>query len=86
MELFQGARDKRELAKIGKELKRFKRLAFHDEIARLSTDLIKDYVLSHGLQIPDSIVAATCLVYNIALFTHNKKDFRYIPDLTLWEP
>ena len=81
MELLQGAKDKRELRKIEKELSSFNRLAFNDEIACLATNLIKEYVLSHSLQIADSIIAATCLIYNIPLFTHNKKDFRFIPGL-----
>jgi len=85
MELLQGAKNKRELAKIKKELSSFNLLAFHNEIAKLSTNLIKDYGLSHNLQIADSIIAATSLVYSIPLFTHNKRDFQYIPNLELYE-
>jgi tRNA(fMet)-specific endonuclease VapC len=85
MELMQGAGDKRELAKIRKELSSFDLLDFHNEIAKLSSHLLKSYFLSHNLQIADAIIAATSLVYNIPLFTHNKKDFRYIPDLELFE-
>lgn len=85
MELMQGARDKRELTKIRKELGSFYLLAFRNEIARLSSQLLKDYFLSHHLQIADAIIAATSLVYSIPLFTHNKKDFRYIPNLDIYE-
>lgn len=85
MELLQGAKDKRELKKIVKELNAFNRLYFQNEIAKLSTQLLKDYALSHNLQIPDAIIAATCLVYNIPLFTHNKRDFKFIPDLELYD-
>jgi predicted nucleic acid-binding protein len=83
MELIQGAKDKRELKKIVKELNSFNRLYFQNDIAKLSTQLLKDYALSHNLQIPDAIIAATCLVYNIPLFTHNKKNFKFIPNLEL---
>ncbi|HLP45234.1 MAG TPA: type II toxin-antitoxin system VapC family toxin [Candidatus Kapabacteria bacterium] len=85
MELMQGANDKRELAKIRKELSAFELLDFHNEIAKLSSLLLKNYLLSHNLQIADAIIAATSLVYDIPLFTHNKKDFRYIPNLNLYE-
>ena len=85
MELMQGAENKRELSKIRKGLSSFNRLDFHNEIAKLSTHLIKDYVLSHNLQIADSIIAATALVYDIPLYTHNKKDFRFIPKLKFHE-
>ena len=84
MELFQGAKDKSELSKIEKELNAFNRLAFHNEIAELSTRLLRTYCLSHNLKIADSIIAATCLVFNIPLFTYNRKDFRYIPDIFLY--
>jgi tRNA(fMet)-specific endonuclease VapC len=84
MELMQGAMNKRELAKIEKELCFFNQLAFHNQIAKLSANLIKSYALSHDLQIADSIIAATCIVYDIPLFTHNKKDFRFIPNLKLY--
>jgi tRNA(fMet)-specific endonuclease VapC len=89
MELLQGAKDKRELKKIVKELNSFNRLYFQNEIAKLSTQLLKDFALSHNLQIPDAIIAATCLVYDIPLFTHNKRDFKFIPNLELydiWQP
>lgn len=85
MELLQGAKDRRELKKILKELNSFNRLYFHNEIARLSTQLLKDYGLSHNLQIADAIIAATCLVYNIPLFTHNIRDFKFIPNLELYD-
>jgi predicted nucleic acid-binding protein len=85
MELLQGAKDKRELKKIIKELNSFNRLYFQNEIAKLSTQLLKDYALSHNLQIADAIIAATCLVYNIPLFTHNKRDFKFIPNLELYD-
>ncbi len=85
MELLQGAKNKKDLMKIEKELNAFNRLAFHNEIATLSTNLIRDYSLSHTLQIPDAIIAAACLVYDIHLFTHNRKDFKYIPGLKIYE-
>lgn len=83
MELLQGAKDKRELKKIIRELNSLNRLYFHNEIAKLSTQLLTDYALSHNLRIADAIIAATCLVYNIPLYTHNKKDFRFIPNFEL---
>jgi predicted nucleic acid-binding protein len=31
----------------------------------------------------DAIIAATCLVYDLPLWTYNKKDFRFINELEL---
>ncbi len=84
MELLQGAAFKRELTKIEKELSIFYRLDFNNPIARLSVHLTKQYLLSHNLQIADSIIAATCITYDIPLLTHNKKDFRFIPEIKLY--
>ena len=42
------------------------------------------HALSHGLQIPDAIIAATSIVYQIPLYTYNLKDFNFIPELALY--
>lgn len=34
----------------------------------------------------DSLIAATALVHNLTLVTHNKKDFEWIPNLTVLDP
>ena len=57
-----------------------------NEISRISVDLIKKYNLSHGLAIPDSLIAATALVASIELFTFNTKDYRFIKGLKLYNP
>jgi hypothetical protein len=44
---------------------------------------MEKYTLSHGMSIYDSIIAAICLVYDLPLWTYNKKDFKYIEELEL---
>ena len=34
--------------------------------------------LSHDMTIYDGIIAATCMVYDLPLRTHNKKDFKFL--------
>nr|MDQ2686882.1 PIN domain-containing protein [Armatimonadota bacterium] len=41
------------------------------------------YRLSHGLLIPDALIAATALVHDIPLLTKNQRDFRFIAGLRL---
>jgi len=41
--------------------------------------------LSHKLKLPDAQIAATALFHNAELFTLNRKDFAYIPNLKLYE-
>ena len=84
MEIIQGAKNKRELLKIKKKLERFWRLPMQNEIANLSTQLIDLFSLSHNLKIPDGIITATSLIYDLHLYTHNVKDFRYIPNIKLY--
>ncbi|MEA2049849.1 MAG: hypothetical protein U9O56_03890 [Campylobacterota bacterium] len=45
--------------------------------------LVEKYSLSHGMGIYDTIIAATCLVYDLPLWTYNQKDFRFIDELEL---
>ncbi len=84
MELYYGAINKRELNKIRKFLKSFDLLLINEEISRIALDLIEKYSKSHGLEIPDALIAATSIYYDISLLTYNKKDFRYIEGLRLF--
>ncbi len=38
------------------------------------------------IQLPDAIIAATALVNDLSLCTHNTEDFEKIPDLLLFDP
>jgi hypothetical protein len=38
------------------------------------------------IKIPDAIIAATALVYNLTLLTRNTQDFKNIPELQLLNP
>ena len=84
MELYQGAISKKELIKIKKNLKKFTLLEIEQNILSYATELMENFNLSHNLKIPDAIIAATCLIYEIILFTYNRKDFMYMPNLKLY--
>jgi tRNA(fMet)-specific endonuclease VapC len=83
MELYFGAFNKRELNKIKKHLKALNLMHFDNYVSELAVRLIESYSKSHGLQIPDAIIAATALSLEIKLFTLNLRDFRYIDGLKL---
>ena len=85
-ELFYGARDKQELANIVADMEKLTDLPIYSNVSKLATDLVKQYCLSHKLKLPDAQIAATALFYNAELFTLNRKDFVYIPNLKLYEP
>ena len=83
MELLQGARNKNELRVVEKRLGSFRLLMMPQEIFDLATQFIKTYRLSHGLALPDAIIGATAIYYQIPLLTYNTKDFRFLPNIEL---
>ena len=60
MELVQGARNKTELPKILRFLKRFKMIFIDEIISQKAMELIVSYNLSYNLLLADAIIAATC--------------------------
>ena len=83
MELLQGARDKNELQRIEKKLGAFRLLNMQQTIFDLATQFIREYRLSHGLALPDAVIGATAIYYQMPLFTYNRKDFRFLPEIRL---
>ena len=83
MELFYGALNKAEVKKLEKFVTLFETIDINSDISRESINLIKSYAKSHNLDIPDSLIASTALVFDIPLFTYNIKDFRFIRGLEL---
>ena len=56
-----------------------------EDISEKAVELITLYAKSHGLLIPDALIAATALVLGLPLFTRNISDFKYIPGIELVE-
>jgi predicted nucleic acid-binding protein len=83
-ELYFGARNKQELNNIVSDMEKLTVLTIFPKISRLAVDLVKQYCLSHKLKLPDAQIAATALLYNAELFTLNRKDFAFIPNLKLY--
>ena len=86
IELIQGAKNKSEVQRIEKYLRRFTLAHLDELISELALGLIRIYSKSHGLYLGDALVAATCLARNCPVLTLNVKDFRFIPRLTLLQP
>jgi len=84
-ELYFGARNRQELADIVADMEKLTVLTISSKISKLAVELVKQYCLSHKLKLPDAQIAATALLYNTELFTLNRKDFAYIPNLKFYE-
>jgi len=85
MELLQGTRNKTETIQLKKKLKAYHIIHFNEATSKLTIELIEKFRLSHGLLIPDAIIAATAITFNLKLFTYNLKDFAFIPDIRIYE-
>ena len=82
-ELMVGALNKREVNIIKKAFSDFEIIEISEPISIKAKNLIESFTKSHGLQIPDALIAATALELGVPLCTANIKDFQFIPDLQL---
>ena len=83
MELVVGCRNKTELRQLKTFLKSFQILQITSNISENSAGLLEQYRLSHGLLIPDALIAATAIEHDEDFITKNQKDFRFIKGLKL---
>jgi hypothetical protein len=83
MELIVGCRNKSELRSVRRLLQRFEVGMIDERVSAEAVALLEQYRLSHGLLIPDALIAATARVRNIPLATKNQRDYRFIEGLTL---
>lgn len=83
MELVVGCRNKIELQKLESFLRNYQVIKIEVSISERALDLLKIYRLSHGLLIPDALIAATAILSSIPLLTKNRKDYRFIQEINL---
>lgn len=84
MELMIGVKNKEDLARKRKNLKAFNCILLNESITQNAFVLLSQYRLSHGLSIPDCLIASSAIEINLPLFTYNLKDFNFIKGLTLY--
>ena len=84
MELMLGATNKNDLNRINKKLKRFNIALINNDITLNAFILLQSFYLSHGLKIPDCIIASTAIITKLEFFTYNTKDFNFINQLKLY--
>ena len=81
MELIVGARNNSEKNEIEKFLSQYNFVYINERVCSLAYNLLKKFSLTHGLTIPDSLIAATAISNNLNLVTKNEKHFKIIEDL-----
>ncbi|MCZ7562541.1 MAG: type II toxin-antitoxin system VapC family toxin [Burkholderiales bacterium] len=80
-ELFAGVREGRERALLETTLKAFSRLGIDEQAAILGGLYARDYGKSHGVELPDALIAATASLHGCRLVTLNKKHYPMLKDV-----
>ncbi len=69
---------------VNKKLSRFNIALINNDITLEAFELLQTYRLSHGLALPDCLIAATAKITELVLFTYNTKDYKLIAELKLF--
>lgn len=88
MEIIIGCRTKLELSKTKKTISKsgWKIVEINEKASQLAGAIFENFYHSNGLGMADALIAATALIYNEKLATHNVKHFKFIEDLELIVP
>lgn len=85
LELMVGCENKSDFKSLQKFLSNFEIIQLSKSTSEIAVDLFKKYRLSHGVLIPDMLIASTALTLEIPLLSKNRKDFHFINKLELIE-
>ena len=83
MELIVGCRNKAELKTLETFLQKFQVIALDAAISDGAVELLRQHRLSHGLLIPDALIAATAVTGDWPFVTKNRKHYAFIDGLNL---
>lgn len=85
MELYQGARDKRELKTIGDFFYdySFSVLPITENISHRASIYVEQFCLGAHLQMADALIAATSIEHRDILYTANAKHYKVIQELAI---
>ena len=80
METIRGCRNFEVQQQAEKLLRRFQVLALDEAISRRADELVRRYYLGYNLEIPDALIAATAIEYNLPLLSKNQRDFQFMDE------
>lgn len=85
MEVIRGLHNKEEARRWNAFLKNLdvRVLPIEERISAKAMFWMDEFTLSHGLEIPDALIAATAEVYGLVLITGNVVDYRFLPGINL---
>jgi tRNA(fMet)-specific endonuclease VapC len=86
IECLQGSKSNHEKQVIEKYLRKFPLLPITSESSVKAIELIRNYSNSHGLLLPDALIAAITLENDLTVVTYNVDDFKFINGLKYLKP
>jgi len=81
LELIMGCQNRREFSELQKFIKLFHFIKLNESQSSEVVQLFESYRLSHGVSIPDMLIAATAKTMKVPLYSKNSKDFQFISGL-----
>jgi predicted nucleic acid-binding protein len=81
-EIYVGIRGKKEEADVERLFFNFPIIGVSGDIAREAGNFVKQYRPSHSVELPDAIIAATCIVSDAELHTLNVRHYPMLSGLT----
>jgi predicted nucleic acid-binding protein len=82
-ELIEGAKNKNHLRQVNQAVSDLPHIPISEPISSKALSLMEKYFLSHKLELPDALIAATAMEENLTLMTGNTKHFSFIKGLKL---
>lgn len=85
MEVVQGLHNKEEARRWKSFLNSFdiNILPLEERVSAKAMFWMDEFALSHGLEIPDALIAASAETHGLVLATGNSADYRFLPGLSL---
>jgi predicted nucleic acid-binding protein len=86
MELVAGCRNSNELVGAQRFVATTTCLPISPTGSALALQWMEAFTLSHGLMIPDALIAATAVEYHLPFYTKNMRHFQMLPGLQVIRP
>ena len=86
MELLQGCRNKEEQAKVERVLMDFEIIWLTPEGCEQALRAFAEHRLGYGIGLLDTLIGHTAVVFDLPLYTFNRKHYAAIPQLVTVEP
>ncbi len=85
LELIFGLKTRSRVIDLNKQIRAYQLIHISEKISIKALEIVHKYTTSSSIKTADALIAATAVVNNLKLFTHNKDDFDFIKGLRLYK-